>query len=216
MNDYQVKFETITIAERSLYIRSLKDNLQYSDPEGEAEKLGISSAMWPLFGLIWPASQVLAQWVSQMSLQNKRILEVGCGIGLASLIAHQMGADITASDYHPMTQPFLLENSQLNQLTPIAYQIGNWSINNPLLGKFDLIVGSDVLYEVQQSNLLANFLAQHSNKDVEIVIIDPNRGNRNKFNHALENLGYSGTSRKLSVAENNGLLRNGYVINYRN
>ncbi|MEB3293585.1 MAG: methyltransferase domain-containing protein [Synechococcales bacterium] len=216
MTDYQVKFETIAIADRSLYIRSLKDNQQFCDPEGIAENLGISSAMWPFFGLVWPASRVLAKLVSQMSLQNKRILEVGCGIGLASLVAHQMGADITASDYHPMTQSFLLENSKLNDLAPIPYQTGNWGEKNSTLGKFDLIVGSDVLYEVQQADILAKFLAQHSSQDGEIMIIDPNRGNRTKFNRALENLGYSCTSHKMQAEEHGGLLRNGYVMKYQN
>lgn len=35
------------------------------------------------------------------------MLEIGCGLGLSSIVLHQMGMDITASDYHPLAKEFL-------------------------------------------------------------------------------------------------------------
>ena len=43
-----------------------------------------------------------------MILKIKRILEVGCGIGLSSLILNRLNADITATDYHPEAEKFLI------------------------------------------------------------------------------------------------------------
>ena len=43
-----------------------------------------------------------------------KILEVGCGIGLCSLVLQRRGADITASDYHPLAEEFLRFNAALN------------------------------------------------------------------------------------------------------
>ncbi len=52
----------------------------------------------------------------EFPIAGKRILEVGCGIGLCSLVLQQRGADITASDYHPVAEKFLRHNTDLNGL----------------------------------------------------------------------------------------------------
>ena len=92
-----------------------------------------------------------------------------------------MGVDITASDYHPLAREFLDENVLSNELLPIQYVTGNWETENPLLGKFDLIIGSDVLYEPAHAELVSNFIDTHSSTGVEVIIVDPNRGNRSSF-----------------------------------
>ena len=101
MQNYRLKREIITINLVDYQICSLFDNQQFDHDDHEAATLGITSATWSLFGIVWPASQVLATEVSVANFADKRVLEIGCGIGLASLVLHKMGADITASDYHP-------------------------------------------------------------------------------------------------------------------
>ena len=55
MPGYQTKQEIIAVAGvADLVIRSLLDRQQFADPLGDAERLGISSATWPLFGRLWP------------------------------------------------------------------------------------------------------------------------------------------------------------------
>lgn len=109
-------------------------------------------------------------------LEGKRILELGCGLGLASLIVHRRGGDITASDCHPLAAAFLLENLKLNRLPAMKYQMGNWSRANPLLERFDLIIGSDILYDRGQPQTLSQFIDLHAQPDVEVLIVDPDRG----------------------------------------
>lgn len=215
MLDYQVKFETISIGNVDFQIRSLQNCQQFSDPHKEAEKIGISSAMWSLFGVIWPSSLVLAKTMSKFPIKGKRILEIGCGIALASLVVDQRGADITASDYHPMTELFLIENIALNNLPPINFQTGNWSTQNPLLGKFDLIIGSDVLYEQDHPGILSKFINSHSSEQVEVIIVDPNRGNHAKFSKEMVALGYSYTVNKFDTPKMPGQSFKGRILNYR-
>ena len=87
-------------------IRSLKDRQEYEDINGLAELAGISSATWALFGVVWPSSLMLADIIDVQSLVGLRVLEMGCGLGLASLVAARRGANITASDYHPLAHSF--------------------------------------------------------------------------------------------------------------
>ena len=144
MPGYQVRFQDISVGDMDFHIRSLLDHQQYHDPELEAENLGISPESWPLFGQVWPSGQVLAHTMLTMELEGKRILEVGAGLALASLVVHRRGGDVTASDYHPLIPGFLAENLRLNDLGPINYQAAKWSDINDDLGLFDMIIGSEL------------------------------------------------------------------------
>ena len=61
MPGYDVRQDRIAIpGVDDLLICSLLDRQQFSDPQGDAERLGISSSLWPLFGLLWPSGSHLA------------------------------------------------------------------------------------------------------------------------------------------------------------
>ncbi len=176
MPGYRTKQERIAIAGvDDLVIRSLLDRRQFFDPLGEADCLGISSASWPLFGVLWPSGAQLAARIALRPVcAGERILEVGCGLALASLVGHRRGADVTASDRHPLAERFLEENLRLNDLAPMKYRHGHWSVPErppgrrrvPALrivrGQYDLVIGSDLLYEPDESAALAGFIARHA------------------------------------------------------
>jgi predicted nicotinamide N-methyase len=213
---YQVKTETLGVGGASTIVRSLLDRQQFSDPEGKALARGISSAQWPLFGLVWPSSLVLADHMERVPLGARRVLEVGCGLALASLVVHRRHGSITASDCHPLAEAFLLENVRLNDMEPLDYLIGDWSVPNPLLGRFDLIVGSDVLYDRGQPAMLAAFIELHSNAAVEVIIVDPDRGNQPAFNRGMDLLGFDRTEQKVRVLPGGGAVAyKGRLISYR-
>ena len=189
---YQVKFQSVSIkGGDDLQIRSLLDRLQFFDPHGTAHAQGISAATWPLFGMLWPSAQYLAGAMQQRDdLAGKRILEIGCGLGLASLVAHRRLADVTASDCHPLAETFLRANLLLNALPVMKYLTGQWAAANAGLGQFDLIIGSDVLYERSHPQQLSDFIDRHSADVVEVVIVDPNRGHRSRFTQHMQALGF--------------------------
>lgn len=188
---YQVKVEQVAIAGGDdLNIRSLLDRQQFADPDGEAALAGVSSAAWPLFGQIWPAALALADLMQRWDVGTCRVLEIGCGLGLASLVIHRRQGDVTASDRHPLVEAFLLENLRRNHLPPMKYAVGHWALANPWLGEFDLIVGSDVLYERDHSHELAAFIGRHAAPHADVVIVDPNRGNRSAFTRCLQRSGF--------------------------
>jgi predicted nicotinamide N-methyase len=200
MPGYQTKLERIAIAGvNDLVIRSLLDHQQFHDPTGAAQRLGISSASWPLFGLLWPSGlQLAAQLALRPVCANERILEIGCGLALGSLVAHRRGARITASDCHPLAQTFLDKNVLLNGMLPLKYRHGQWGATPaaPLAGasalseRYDLIVGSDLLYERDMPEALARFIDGHAVPDAEVWLVDPNRGHRTVFNRHMAAYGF--------------------------
>jgi predicted nicotinamide N-methyase len=183
-----------------LQIRSLRDRQQFHDPDGIAAGLGISSALWPLFGLLWPSGLALADLMATRTIDpDERILELGCGLGLASLVSHRRGADITASDCHPLAARFLRVNSRLNRLAALPYRHGHWSApadasapagEQPVQGRFDLIVGSDVLYERDDGATLSAYIDRHAAARAEVMLIDPNRGVRAAFGRQMAARGF--------------------------
>lgn len=204
MTDYHVKYETVTVGGTDYLIRSLLDLQQYFDPHGEAELAGISPASWSLFGHIWPSARVLAKAMHTFDLAGKRILEIGAGLALASLVIHRRAGNMTVSDWHPLSQSFLKENLLLNKLGPLKYRTGNWEVSNPDLGLFDLIIGSDVLYERQQPGQLAGFIDRHAARSAQVIIVDPDRGNRVGFCREMAALGYDFTAKRADRFVENG------------
>jgi predicted nicotinamide N-methyase len=197
MPGYLTKQESIAVdGVDNLIIRSLLDRQQFADPLGEAERQGISSALWPLFGLLWPSGAHLAARLALRPVaMAERILEIGCGLALASLVGHRRGADVTASDCHPLAEAFVRENLRLNSLGPMKYRPGRWGADgvlppSGLQGEFDLIIGSDVLYERDGEGTLAAFISLHAAPAAEVWIVDPDRGNRASFNRQMAVQGF--------------------------
>ncbi|MDB5814904.1 MAG: SAM-dependent methyltransferase [Rhodocyclales bacterium] len=214
MPGYQLKQESVAVAGGDDFIiRSLLDRNQFSDPMGVAAALGISSATWPIFGLLWPSGQILAAAMMTYELRDKRVLEIGCGLGLASLVMHRRTADITATDCHPLAGEFLSANALLNDLSPIKYAIGNWADLQTGLGQFDLIVGSDVLYERDELGVLAGFIERHSQDRAEVLIVDPDRGNRSRFNRHMMTNGYVLTESRADCLQD-GVPYKGRMLHY--
>lgn len=222
MPGYQTKQESIAVTGvANLTIRSLLDRQQFADPLRVAASLGISSAQWPMFGLLWPSGAELAVLLAKHPVSPaERILEIGCGLGLASLVAHRRGANVTASDCHPLAGLFMAHNLVLNGLKPMKYRSGQWGrvsvapdsascadglpLNDGsvmVCGEFDLIIGSDVLYERDDAGTLATYLNDHAAPVAQVWIIDPHRGNRPAFSRHMARHGFALTEHKLDRLE---------------
>lgn len=214
MPGYLVKVENIAVGDDDFTIRSLLDREQFSDPLGEAAAAGISSAAWPLFGLVWPSARILAGAMSAFDIAGKRILEIGAGLALASLVLHRRRGDITASDCHPLAAAFLRENLKLNGLPPLRHATGSWARPDAQLGRFDLIIGSDVLYDREQPAVLAAFIDRHSCAAVEVVIVDPDRGNRVPFCRRMSDYGYACSETRAAPRQNSGEPYKGRFLNF--
>lgn len=194
-------------------LRALRDRIQYSDPGGAAERIGICSASWSLFGQLWPASKVLARFLKTMDLKDRRILELGCGLGLPSLTLQYRGADITASDYHPLSEEFLQYNSRLNQLPDIPFMQLDWN-NPPDNEKYNLIVASDVLYDPGLPASLCTAIEKLASPVCKVLLSCPGRGYKNTFSRKMAKLGFSLTEIPVAFGPDEKPPHKGRLLNY--
>lgn len=215
MSGYETRKLDVHIGAFNGRLRALRDHNQYAGPGESSERAGICSANWSLFGQLWPAGRVLATAVKKLDLKGRRILELGCGLGLPSLILQWRGADITASDHHPLSEAFLDYNVGLNQLPEIPYVDLPWGAIPKELGRFELIVASDVLYERNHAALLADAIQALATPRAKVLIACPGRGYRNQFSLAMEALGFQLTETRVPFAEGEKAPFRGRLLSYR-
>ena len=130
----------------------------------------------PYWARLWPAGRALATAVADgPDLEGRRVLELGCGLGLPSIPAARRGADVTASDVSEDAAVFAAHNLALNELTGQVL-VGGWA--EPALqatGPYDLVLAADVLYLATNVESLLRALPRLVSPDGEAWIADPDR-----------------------------------------
>lgn len=96
----------------------------------------------PYWAELWPAATSLAEALPDVA--GLRVVELGCGLGLTSLVAAAKGAKVTATDWSPDAIELLRENAARNELRLDA-EVRDW--REPWDARFDLALAADVLYE---------------------------------------------------------------------
>ncbi|WP_446009317.1 class I SAM-dependent methyltransferase [Candidatus Electrothrix sp.] len=210
----RIRYQTIEIGNVDIHLCTLRDRQQFSDPDRVAHDLGISSATWPIFGVVWPSSIVLAHYMLDYKIDGKRILEIGCGMALSSLLLNERLANITATDYHPEVEHFLKRNTLLNNGKSISFERVDWADDKSELGLFDVIIGSDLLYEDEHVSLLADFIQKHANLQCNVIIVDPGRGRKSKLSTRMVEYGFVSRHVKPKVTDYLEKEFKGYVLEF--
>jgi predicted nicotinamide N-methyase len=129
----------------------------------------------PFWAATWPAGEELARFVARSSVRGRRVLDLGCGLGLAAVAAARAGADVLAVDASADGVTFAAENLSLNG---VDGRVAAWSWTDPALaraGPFDVVLGGDVLYSRPGAQALVESLPALVAEDGEVWIADPGR-----------------------------------------
>jgi predicted nicotinamide N-methyase len=109
----------------------------------------------PYWAELWPASLALADALPDVA--GLRVVELGCGLGVPSLVAAARGAEVTATDWADDAIALVRENAARNGLTMEA-EVRDW--REPWDARFDLVLAADVLYERRNVEPLLARLAE--------------------------------------------------------
>ena len=146
----------------------------------------------PYFGVLWEAGIGLSQHLSTLDLKGKRVIEIGCGLALPSFVVTKKGGEIVATDFHDDVPLFLDLNQKQNSIS-FPYIKMNWreelERTKADLGQFDLVIGSDILYESQHPLQVAKTLLAFLKPGGKIILSDPGRAYIQKFISAMHELG---------------------------
>jgi ETFB lysine methyltransferase len=139
------------------------------------EQAFVDDERLPYWADLWPSARVLAERVATMPVDGRRFLELGCGTGLVSVAAAIAGFDVTATDYYDEALRFTALNVLVNTGALIDTRIGDWRRFPHDIGRFELVVASDVLYEQPHAGLIAGVLDRTLTARGSAVIADPGR-----------------------------------------
>ncbi|KAF2069594.1 hypothetical protein CYY_009085 [Polysphondylium violaceum] len=135
-----------------------KKPIEYFGVDILVNVLNSASTDFDLTGqVIWPAAQVLTQYIisNQHEYRDKNILEVGSGVGVCGLFLARLGQPCTLSDNNETVMELLRMNVQesIDRGYPCKEVTLDWGvekdINNCLSSDpngYDYIIGSDVVY----------------------------------------------------------------------
>jgi ETFB lysine methyltransferase len=143
----------------------------------------------PYWAELWPSASALATRIAAEEGGGRRLLELGCGLGLASLAAIRAGFDVTATDYYDEALAFTELNTRHNGLPPPATRLVDWRKFPDDLGRFDLVVASDVLFEKLNVPLVAAAFSRTIGPGGRGMITDPGRPPAEAFSAECERHG---------------------------
>jgi predicted nicotinamide N-methyase len=146
-----VREETVRVEEVELSL------LRPSSPEALLdEKAFENDEFLPYWAELWPAASALAAALP-VDMQGVRVVELGCGLGVPSLVAAQRGADVVATDWAVDAIDLLRTNAERNGITVHAKL---WDWREPWDERFDLALAADVLYELRNVEPVVDALRQ--------------------------------------------------------
>jgi len=146
----------------------------------------------PYWAELWDSSIGIGMWMIATKLIQRstrvRVLDLGCGMGLSGTVAALLGAEVTFADIEQDSILF----SRLNGLrvsSKIRARRVDWQ-RDDLMEKFDLIIGSDVLYERTQWSHLDRFFRTHLAPEGTVLLGEPGRQTGDLFVPWIQNAGW--------------------------
>jgi predicted nicotinamide N-methyase len=140
-------------------------------PEALLDAAVAAGTATPYWIDVWPCAVRLATWLDGQELAGRRVLELGCGLGLPSLVAALGGADVLATDVEPDALP-CVEASARRLGVPIATLEADYRDPPAALldGSFDLVLAADVLYEPECAAALSRLAPRALAPDGALVV----------------------------------------------
>jgi predicted nicotinamide N-methyase len=145
----------------------------------------------PFWAELWPSGIALARAVISQPLTGRRVLELGCGLGLVSVTAALAGARVLAVDRSPEATAFTASNAARNDVgvrTAVSAfdEPGPWLREAP----WDLVLAADVLYEQRNVPVLLWLLPRLVDTTGEVWLADPGRPSLPTFLAGVDALGW--------------------------
>lgn len=164
--------DVVLVGGREIVLMRPRDAETLLDDEaslGDDERL-------PYWADLWPSGVALAAAVVGRSLRGRRVLELGCGLGLASICAAVAGGKVTASDWLEPATETAMANARRNGVA-IETMTCSWQQPGAIVASapWDLVLAADVLYERRNLPLLLDLLPRLVGDRGEIWLADPGR-----------------------------------------
>lgn len=181
--------ETHAIAGQIYAFARVADPERVLDDVIAAEGRGEKGRM-PYWAELWESALGVGEWLHKNAsmVAGKQVLDLGCGMGFAGMIAASLGGRVTFADIESDSLHFA-ELNALEWRDRIKMLPLNWQTDH-IATRFDLIIGADVLYERAQWDHLEAFWLRHLATGGTVLLGEPSRPTGESFPEWIKSCGW--------------------------
>lgn len=134
----------------------------------------------PYWADLWASSEELARYLLEEREALRRggartAIELGCGLGLPSIVASSIGFETLATDYYEDALLFAAHNAERAGVSALRTRMVDWTALPPDLGQFALVLAADVLYEMRYAELVLEVVARTLAPEGVFLLADQGR-----------------------------------------
>jgi predicted nicotinamide N-methyase len=156
----------------------------------------------PYWALPWTGARAIAAIASNMDFDpGLRVLDLGCGLGLAGLAAARRGAAVTFGDYLEEPVAFAAATLERLGLSRCCARLVDFTSALDDGSRFDLILAADIVYDPAHYGPLASYLETHLAADGTILLTESLRADATVFLDGLLARGFADEKCALWVTE---------------
>jgi len=155
----------------------------------------------PYWALPWiGARAIAARLLAAPPVTGTRVIEIGCGLGLAGVAAGRSGAYVLLTDYVDEALAFARANAEHHALRSFETRIVDFT-RDRLDERFDLVIAADVVYEPESYEPLVEFLLTHTAMGGRVLLTESLRADAKRVLAMLVERGFSLASEAAWVPE---------------
>ena len=183
----------LLVSDPDAVLDAVCDNIGRIERE-TGQKVQSDAAGLPYWAELWESAIGLGQQLVETGLAERgfpgdrithpqppsvNVLDLGCGMGLSGAVAAMLGGRVTFADLEPACLLFARYNGLLHRPDVRARRL-DWQTDQ-LGERFDVILGSDVLYERTQWQHLEPFFCAHLAPGGRVLLGEPGRQSGEAF-----------------------------------
>jgi predicted nicotinamide N-methyase len=136
------------------------------DPQAVQQAFTRGELDSPFWSRVWPSARALGRYLVREPglVRGKRVLEIAAGLGLPSIVAARLGAQVHCTEAEPLALEWIEASARANEIE-LEVTAWSWDRQDPLPA-CDVLLLSDVNYEPAAFEalhaLLRSVLAQGS------------------------------------------------------
>lgn len=180
-SDFRVRSVEVAGAPRSISVFEVAEPTDVDGCDVDSDRSALCG------GVLWPGARSAATTLAtrlnaRPSGTPARVVEIGCGTGLASMVAAMLGAtDVLATDASTATLE-LVEAAAASQDLPVRTSILDlFDANVPLPEHVDFAVAADLLYSDELARAVARTLARLARRGAALIVTDSQQRCRAAF-----------------------------------
>lgn len=177
-----------------IHIWKAEDPFALLDDPRYLDEFETNNEMMPYWSDLWPASEVLCNYLLEhrecFAKKQAKCIEIGAGLGLPGILMAKLGFNIeitdAAVDSLKILEIHLRENAPPNPKAANTRKLDFFDLSDETPNRYDLIIGSDILFETRNCAPLAETIAYLLTSQGTALIADPCRPTAITFPECLK------------------------------